>query len=114
MAVTAGQALDNFVVDSAGPEILTFGELVRLLAREIGSRAAFIHVPPSVALAFVRLIGWIKRDVILTREELLGLMADLLVSRRTPQGRARFSGWLKSTADRLGLTYRYELKRHFL
>ena len=113
LAVMVGQAKDNLVVDSAGPEILTFEELVRLLVQQIGSRVKIVHAPPSVALACAALIGQMKGDVLLTREELDGLMANLLVSRQAPQGRTRFSEWLAISADRLGVTYAHELKRHF-
>lgn len=113
LAVTVGQAKDNLVVDSAGPEILTFEELIRLLAQQIGSRAKIVHAPTSVALACATLIGRMKGDVLLTREELDGLMANLLVSRQAPRGRTRFSEWLTTSADRLGVVYAHELKRHF-
>jgi len=113
LAVTAGQAKENLVADSAGPEILTFEELVRLVARQIDSQAAIVHAPPSIALACATLLGRLKGDVLLTREELEGLMENLLVSRQAPAGRTRFSEWLTVSADRLGVTYAHELKRHF-
>ena len=113
LAVTVGQAKENLVVDSAGPEILTFEELVQLLGRQIGSRAAIVHAPTAIAIACATLLGRLQGDVLLTREELDGLMANLLVSRQAPRGRTRFSEWLTTSANRLGVAYAHELRRHF-
>ena len=40
-----------------GPETFTFEEMVRLIARRVGSRARLIHVRPSVALLAARMAG---------------------------------------------------------
>jgi NADH dehydrogenase len=54
------------------------------------------------------------RDVILTRDEVRGLMAGLLVSASPPTGTTRVSGWLRDNADVVGRTYRSELARHYV
>jgi len=51
--------------------------------------------------------------VILTRQELEGLMEELLVSSEPPRGKERLDGWLLRNADRLGRRYASELDRHF-
>ena len=79
-AVSAGAGSENVVFDAVGPEILTFEEMVRLIARRVGSRARLIHVRPSVALLTARIAGWLVRDVVLTRDEIDGLLAGHLVS----------------------------------
>ena len=52
-------------------------------------------------------------DVLLTREELVGLERDLLVSSQSPACTTRFSDWVWEQRDELGRAYRSELARHF-
>ena len=84
LAVNAGAGSEEVVLDAVGPETFTFEEMVRLIARRVGSRARLIHVRPSVALLAARMAGWLVRDVVLTRDEIDGLMAGHLVSADPP------------------------------
>ncbi|HEV2491995.1 MAG TPA: NAD(P)H-binding protein [Terriglobia bacterium] len=113
IAVDAGRAEENVVLDAVGPEIYTFNDLVGLLVRAVGSRARIIHVPASLAYLCTKPLGWLVGDVVLTREEIDGLMADLLVSREAPRGRTRLSEWLRGNAGHLGARYASELDRHY-
>lgn len=113
LAVSAGRRTDNFVQDAAGPEIYAFRTLVRAIADAVGSRARLLNVSPEVAMLAVRLLGRLVRDVVLTRDELRGLMANLLVSDGPPTGRRRFSAWLAEYAGQLGKRYANELERNY-
>lgn len=113
IAVDAGRVEESFVVDAVGPETYAFNDLVALLARAVGSRARILHLPPSLAHICTKPLGWLVGDVVLTREEIAGLMAGLLVSEETPRGRTAFSAWLGENADRLGKRYASELARHY-
>lgn len=113
LAVRAGQGGTNTVLDAVGPEVFTFEELVRLLAKIVGSRARIVHVPPAVLLAASKLVGSLVGDVLLTREEIDGLMAGLLVSARPPTGVTRLSDWVERHQDTVGIRYASEIKRHF-
>lgn len=113
IAVDAGQRSDNFVMDAVGPEVLSFEDLVRQIAQAVGSRARMIRVSPRVALVISKLIGWFVGDVVLTHDELKGLMANLLVSTNVPTAQTRFSDWLEDHADTLGVQYASELGRHY-
>ena len=53
------------------------------------------------------------RDVVLTRDEVDGLMAGLLTSGEQPTGTTRLSDWLKDGADGLGRRYVSELTRNW-
>jgi NADH dehydrogenase len=75
MAVAAGRESGNRVIDAVGPEIYTFHELVQLIASKVGSRAKILHMPPALALFLSRLVGRAVHDVVLTKEEIEGLMA---------------------------------------
>src|SRR3989475_2305382 len=94
LAVFAASQTENIVMDAVGPEIYTFDALVRALAEAVGGRARVVHVSPAVAILAVRVAGRLVRDVVLTRDQLRGLMAGLLVSNGPPTGRRRLSEWL--------------------
>lgn len=113
VAVSAGHNDDNLVIDAIGPEVFTFDELVRLIAEKIHSRANVIHVSPMLALFLARLIGYAVRDVVITKNEIQGLMSNLLVSKSPPTGQMCLSDWLKQNADRIGVSYISGLQRHY-
>ncbi len=113
LATGAGERLENEVLDAAGPEFYSFTELVERIARALGSRTRLIHTNPTLALLLSRLVGFVVRDVVLTREEVEGLMANLLVSKEAPTGKTKFSEWLIENVHHLGLSYTGELDRHF-
>ena len=99
MAVAAAERSANEVFDAVGPEIFTFDALVRLIRDKIGSRARIVHLPPGPALHLSRIVGLLVGDVVLTQDEVDGLMAGLLVSEATSDGRTRLSDWLEENAS---------------
>jgi NADH dehydrogenase len=113
LAVQAGLHSDNTILDAVGPETFTFNELVRLVAEKIKRPARILHVRPATALWFVRLVGWFVRDVVLTPEEIEGLLSNLLVTPSPSTGRTHLSDWLGRHADQVGIRYASELRRHY-
>ena len=113
IAVNAARHDGNMTVDAAGPEILTFEELVDAIAIAVHRRPPFLYLPPSLVIFGGKVIGLFVRDVILTSEEVHGLMSELLVSGEPPQGARRFDDWLLRNADTVGRSYASELDRHF-
>ncbi len=117
IAVDAARDDRRVTLDAVGPEIFTFDELVRMLASAVGRKAGrksrIVHVDPRIALAFTQIVGWLVRDVTLTRDEIRGLMTNLLVTDSPPNAATRFSEWLASNADKIGIAYASELARHF-
>lgn len=113
IATDAAGRQENVTVDAAGPEIYSFNELVRLIASKIGRRIRTVHIPPALVYLMTRALGFAVHDVILTREEIAGLMDNLLISRRPPLGITQLSRWLEQNADRAGRRYASELERHF-
>ena len=112
--VAAAGAASGTVTDAAGPEILSFDEIVRSLAAAVGSRCRIVHAPAGLALGLSRVVGLAKRDLILTREELDGLIDErLLCEGKPPAGTASFRAWLNENGDRLGRDYVHERRRHF-
>ena len=103
----------NSVIDAVGPETFTFEELVRMIAREVRSSVRIVHMPAWVAYVGTLVTGWIVRDVVLTWEEYLGLIANLLAPEGPAAGTTRLSEWVVVNRDRVGLRYASEVKRHF-
>lgn len=109
---TAGTSGD-VVLDAVGPESYRFEELVRLVAGAIGRHARIIHMPPWLLRWAAAVIGTAVGDVVLTRDEIDGLMQGLLVSDEAPTGTTRFSDWLEDHGGELGMNYAHEIDRHY-
>jgi uncharacterized protein YbjT (DUF2867 family) len=113
VAVNAASMQENIAVDAVGPEAYSFNELVQLVARTLGRSVRLAHVPPVVAYYLTRLLGPVVHDVILTQEEIKGLMGNLLLSHQPPLGRTSLAKWLAQNTGQVGRRYASELGRHF-
>jgi NADH dehydrogenase len=113
LAVSAGGQSENTIIDAVGPDVYTFDELVQLVAEKVGSRAGILHLPPGLALFLSWLVSLGVGDVVLTRDEVAGLMANLLISDGPPTGQTRLADWLEENAARVGVRYASELARHY-
>lgn len=113
IAVDAANKKENLIIDAAGPEIYTFEELVKLIAKKVHSKAMIIYLPPNAALSAAKVIGYIIKDILLTRDEVDGLMSNLLISNEKPRGKTSISGWLTQNADAVGTMHASELERHY-
>ena len=113
MAVGVAERGENTIQDCVGPETYTYKQLVRLIAGRVGSRAKIVHLPPGLALFLSQLAGYLVRDVVLTRAEIDGLMAGLLVSGDPPNGRLSLGRWLEENGGALGRRYASEMDRHY-
>ncbi len=98
-------------IDAVGAETYTFRELWQEMGRALGCTRPLIAMPPIAVRAAAAVLGAWKGDVMLTSDEIRGLMEDrLAVDGAAPQGR-RLSGWLRAHADELGRAYASELAR---
>lgn len=111
LAIEMADEPRDLALDAVGPELFTFNELVALLARSVGSKARIVHVYPSIELILARTFSALTRDVTLTRDEISGLMTDLLWSRSAPTATTRLSEWLARNAGSIGNDYRSEVSR---
>ncbi len=100
-------------IDAVGPETFSFRDWVAMVRDAIGARAWLVHVPPSLVPAATWGIGAALGDVLLTREELTGLMAELVTTDGPATGRVAFSRWLVEHAAELGREWASEVGRHF-
>ena len=113
MAVDQGQSRENVVINAIGPETFTYRQLVATIGEIIGHKRPILSVPPVLGYAVGQIIGRLVNDVVITRDEIEGLMADLLYvpPPHPPAGSTKLTAWATHHADTLGLHYTSELAR---
>jgi hypothetical protein len=100
-------------LNAAGPEVIAFEEMVVAIRDAVRSRARLIHVLPGAVPLLTRGLGLLVGDVLLTRDELAGLLAELVHSEEPSTGEIRFTSWVAEQGHQLGARYASELHRHF-
>ena len=104
---------DSYIVDAVGSEKYTFKELIQLVGKKIGSARPLISAPPRLALLAAQFLSLFVSDVILTPEEVGGLMANLLVSKEPARGKIKFSDWLEENKNTIGTKYASEIAKQY-
>ena len=113
LAVEGVYRKDNYVIDTVGPDSYTFKELIQLIGKTIDAQRPVISIPPRLALLAAQFLSLFVGDVILTPEEVDGLMANLLVSKEPARGKTAFKDWLEANKSTVGTKYASEIKRHY-
>ena len=113
LAIQVSEMKENVLWDAVGPKTYTFEELVRLISRVVGVKPWLVHVPPSLALLAAQGLSLFVKDVLLTPEEVEGLMANLLVSEAAPRCTTSLDEWLFEHRVSIGKVYASELARHY-
>jgi NADH dehydrogenase len=113
LAIQASRDPTSATTDVIGPEEFTFRKFLEVISTQVRPQMPLIHFPPWAGIAAGRLIGVAVRDVILTADELRGLMDEMLTSNQTPNGSKLFSDWVVLRRETLGRRYASELARHF-
>ncbi|HCC79688.1 MAG: epimerase [Chloroflexi bacterium GWB2_49_20] len=113
IAVAQANGTNGSIVDAIGPETFTFKEFLQLITTSLGRTTKLIHMPSPVGIAFGKILGMFLRDVVLTENELRGLMQEMLTSTQMPNGLTRFTDWLEQNKDTVGASYSSEIARHF-
>jgi NADH dehydrogenase len=111
LAVEQGQNPTSRIIDAIGPETFTYRELVQTIGKIIGKNRPMIPISPELGYWSGWLIGKLMGDVLITRDEISGLMQDLLYTSSAPAGQTRLSEWSREHASTLGLHYASELRR---
>ncbi|MBI5883723.1 MAG: NAD(P)H-binding protein [Elusimicrobia bacterium] len=99
------------IINAIGPETFTYRELVAMVSKALGVKRLIIGVPPGVGYWACRLLGMLVRDVVVTREEIQGLMEGRLYVDAPPLGATRLSDWIHLHQETLGCRYTSELAR---
>lgn len=111
LAVKHGADGENRVVDAIGPETFTYRGLVETLAAILGVRRLIIPVPPLIGYWTGMLISRLMGDVTITRDEIEGLMDNLLYTPSPPAGSTKLTEWARAHSATLGRRYANELAR---
>ena len=111
LAVDVGRKSENVTLDAIGPESFTFRELVETLGNIIDCPRRIVSIPPFLGVAAGKFIGGIVRDVVITKEEIGGLMAGLLCVDSPPLGSTKLTDWAREHCQDLGRHYASELAR---
>ncbi|MHB1458725.1 MAG: SDR family oxidoreductase [Armatimonadota bacterium] len=113
LAIREGSASGSTILDAVGPEVFTFNEMAKAIRGAIHSRALILNLPAGLAFRMSQLLGAVVGDVVMTKDEVGGLMDNLLVSASPATCTTRLSTWLAESSDWLGKKYMSELKRHY-
>jgi NADH dehydrogenase len=111
LAVEQGQTRENAIIDAIGPQTFTYRALVEEIGRIIGKPRPMVSVPPWLAHLAAVAVGKLLGDVVITRDEIEGLMAGLLCVDSSPAGTTRLTDWASEHAEALGRRYAGELRR---
>lgn len=114
LAIEAASRNDNLIWDAVGTDIFTFDELVKTIGKTVNKNPMIIHAHPRIALTAAQFLSLFVRDVLLTPEEVDGLMANLLVSSEPARCKTSLRKWLEENKDTVGTKYASELKKHYL
>lgn len=111
LAVEQGEKRENRIINAIGPETFTYKGLVKEIGKIIGRKRPIISVPPAAGYMLGNIIGRMMDDVLITRDEIEGLMADLLYADSPPAGETRLTTWIRQHAESVGMNYASELAR---
>lgn len=111
LAVEQGRKMENRIIDAIGPETFTYRGMVREIGKAIGKQRPIVSMPPMAGFCFGWLVGKTLGDVAITRDEIEGLMADLLCTDSAPAGDTKLTGWIREHSPSLGMHYSNELAR---
>jgi len=111
LAVEQGAEREDRIIDAIGPETFTYRELVQKIGNIIGKSRPVISVPDSIGYIVGWFIGKIVGDVVITREEIEGLKANLLYTDSPPAGKTKLTEWATLNSNMLGMKYASELAR---
>jgi NADH dehydrogenase len=110
-AVAHAFSQENEVIEAIGPETFTYRGLAETVRRVLGLRRLIVSVPPALGYLTCRLLGILLRDVVITREEMRGLMEGRLCVDAPPLGTTRLTDWMQAHRDTLGRRYTSEMAR---
>lgn len=113
LAVEAVYSKDNYVIDAVGPDSYSFKDFVKMIGEKVGAQRPVISVPPRLALWAAQFLSLFVKDVILTPEEVDGLMENLLVSKEPARAKTYFKDWLENNKYTVGVKYASEIQRHY-
>ncbi|MBU1709886.1 MAG: NAD(P)H-binding protein [Proteobacteria bacterium] len=111
LAVLEGQRKENATINAIGPETYTYKGLIEKIGDIIGTSKPIVSVSPLLGYVTGYCISKFVKDVVVTKEEIKGLMSDLLAVDTQPTGKTKLSQWVQINSDIVGMKYASELSR---
>jgi NADH dehydrogenase len=99
------------IINAIGPETFTYRELVQTIARFLGLKRLVVRVPPTFGYWASKLMGELVHDVVITRQEVQGLMEGRLCVDAPPLGTTKLTAWIEEHKETLGQHYTSEMAR---
>jgi len=101
----------NAIKNAIGPETFTYRELANKIMEILHISKSIISIYPLTGFLLGKIIRIVKKDITITREEIKGLMDNLLYVDDISLGKIRLSEWLERQSDTIGIYYANELSR---
>ncbi len=111
LAVMEGMFNQNQIINAIGPETFTYRELIECIMTGIGVHKKLIATPPNLAYWVGQIVGKFKKDIVITKPEIEGLMNNLLYVDDEAKGEIKLSEWVKENSEYLGKNYANELNK---
>ena len=111
LAVERAAHKANEIVNAIGPETFSYRELVQAIKSSLRLRRLVLNVPPQLGYWICRGLGLIVGDVIITRDEIRGLMQNRLYVNVPALGTTKLTEWIGRNRETLGRRYTSELSR---
>jgi len=101
----------NEIINAIGPETFAYRDLVETIKDSLGVKRPVLSISPELCYWVCRLVGLIVRDVVITREEIQGLMEGRLYVNGPALGTTKLSEWINRNKEGLGRNYTSEIAR---
>lgn len=110
-AVAKAAESTNEIVDAIGPESFTYRELMETIKSRLGLKRLVVGVPRVLGYVGCQLLGLLVNDVIITWEEVRGLIENRLCVDAPPLGTTKLTSWIDEHRNTLGRHYTSEMAR---
>lgn len=111
VCINEAASLENRVINAIGPETFTYKGLVQTMMSIMNCKKPIISVSTLFGFWAGKVISTIKNDVTITKEEIKGLMDNLLYVNDSPAGKIKLTDYLEANKNAIGHEYANELKR---
>ncbi len=109
--IDEAQSAVNHTINAIGVETYTYKQLVQTIMEILSISKPIISVPPFLGYLAGKIISSLKGDVTITREEIKGLMDNLLYVSDNALGKTKLSEYILENKDSIGKIYANELER---
>ncbi len=112
-ALAASKAFEtnNEIINAFGPETFSYLDLIKLIINNLELKRKIINITPATAYYSAKILGFFLKDILITKEEIKGLMRNLLFVESNPTGKTKLSDWVVDNKKILGINYSSEMAR---